>query len=64
MVFGSGMRGFACVIAEVPASSNPASPTAIMVLGMLPSCMALQPSMGSVQITTDRAAWELDVNTA
>jgi hypothetical protein len=34
MVFGSGLKGAACAVAEVAASSNPASPIASAVLGM------------------------------
>ena len=58
MVFGSGVNGAACAVAEAAASSNPASPTAIMVLGMpfvLPGFR--------LQIITDRIAREL-VNTS
>lgn len=58
MVFGSGVKGAACTVAAAAASINPASPIAIMVLGMPSALLGF-----CVQTITGRIAWEL-VNTA
>ena len=54
-LFGTGMKGAACAVAEAAVSSRPAKPIAIMVFGM--TCVLRELRM---QITTARIACEPD----